>query len=176
MSKVDSYTLKELRSSNRNIMENAFNIIYKTYAPLVSYVAFDILHNKEDMEDIVNETFLKMFEHRYLLKDDKSLKSFLTTIAHNAAINKAKLNQYNAPLEVEVASESTSDQVSDFNSFIAKYKSFLDEEEIKYLVLHLLYDFSFKEIAAFMKSSVNSISSKYRRAIQKIKAHYKEAK
>ena len=53
-----------------------------------------------------------------------------------------------------------------------KFKSFLDEEEVELIILHLLYDFTFAYIAKEKNVSINVVSSKYRRAIKKVKKHY----
>ena len=67
-------------------------------------------------------------------------------------------------------------RTDDFNSYIEKFKEFLNKEEIDLIVYHLLYDFSFKEIAKSKQTTVNVISSKYKRTIDKIKKYYKENK
>ena len=48
-----------------------------------------------------------------------------------------------------------------------------NEYEIDLVVLHLLYDYSFKEIAKQYNVSTSVISSKYRRTIKKVKQYYK---
>ena len=172
MGEISYKTIRELLSTDRNIMENAFNSIYNKYASLVYYVSFDILKSKEDAEDIVNETFLKMYASRASIKSDKSLKYLLLTISKNLSINLFNKKIKMRPLEVEVASNDL--VVDEFSEFKNKYKDVLNEEELSIVMDHLIADYSFREIAEKYSSSTNAISSKYRRAIEKLKKHYKE--
>jgi len=61
----------------------------------------------------------------------------------------------------------------DYHDFVAKFKTFLSEEEVNIVVLRLIYKCTFKEIAQEKNVSVNVISGKYRRSLEKIKKHYK---
>ena len=67
----------------------------------------------------------------------------------------------------------TNNSVKSRKDYIEKFKDFLSKEEVDLIVLHLLYDFTFKEIAKDKSTTVDVISSRYRRAILKVKQHYK---
>ncbi len=159
-------------SPNREIMENGFNYIYNMYASLVYYISFDILKSKEDAEDIVNETFLKMYASRASIRNEKSLKYLLTTISKNLSINLLNKKIKMRPLEVEIPSNDL--VVDEFADFKNKYKDVLDDDELAIVMDHLIADYSFREIAEKQNVTTSVISSKYRRAIQKLKKHYKE--
>lgn len=174
MDKITSSILTNLCSTNRQTMEEAFNLIYKKYSPLIYYVSFDILKVKEDVEDIVNETFLRMYSKRHNLTDEKSLKQYLVTIARNLSIDRIKELSKTAQLDVEVADVSENNLAGDFNALIGRFAEYLDSDELYYVSLHLLYGFSFRDISNMKRVTTSVISSKYRRAIQKMKKHYKE--
>ena len=72
--------------------------------------------------------------------------------------------------------EGKEEKRDDFQEYLTKFSSFLDESEIDLLVYHLLYDYSFKEIASLLGVSINSVTSKYKRTIDKVKKHYKGGK
>ncbi|MCH3909992.1 MAG: RNA polymerase sigma factor [Bacilli bacterium] len=152
-------------------MERAFNSIYEEYSYLVFYVAFEILRNNDDSKDVTNETFMKMYESRHSIKNDKSLKYYLVSISKNLALNKKKVSSRYVDYDDEIsgAGEEKSD---DFSSYVTKFKGYLDEEEISLVVYHLLYDYRFREIASMKGVTTSSVSSKYKRALDKIKKHY----
>ncbi len=168
---MNRYNIKDLTSPNRERMEKTFNKIYEEYSYLVFYVAFEILRNKEDAKDVVNETFLKMYQNRHSLERGKNLKYYLVTIAKNLAINNSKISARYVELN-EDKGPGIVETYEDFDSYINKFKDFLDEEELTLVVYHLLYDYSFKEIAEIKQVSINSISSKYKRTLDKIRRHY----
>lgn len=62
MNRIDEKELKqlftELKSSNNKV---AFETLYKQYNKLVYRIAFTILKNKEDSEDIVQAVFSKIY-------------------------------------------------------------------------------------------------------------------
>ena len=75
--------------------------------------------------------------------------------------------------KIEEESKFISETKKDyFWDYIEKFKGFLDEDEIDIVIYHILYDFTFKEIARFNNVSVNSMTSKYKRIIDKIRKHY----
>ena len=162
--------INNLKSPSRQEMENAFNNIYEEYSYFVFYVAFSLLKNRSDAEDITNETFLKMYEKRYNISSEKNLKYYLVVTAKNLSYNLLDYKNKYVILDEEI---KHFDEKSGFDECIEKFKSFLNEEEIGLIVYKYLYDFTFKEIAMIEGKSIFSISSKYRRAISKLKKHYK---
>lgn len=88
------------------------------------------------------------------------------------------LNALNSQSKITELSDSFFylEKKDDFDHYIESFKDFLNSEEIELIVYHFLYDFTFKEIAKEKNVSVSIISSKYFRAIQKIKKYYKGEK
>ena len=68
----------------------------------------------------------------------------------------------------------TNEKHDHFNDYIEKFKEFLDEEEIDLIVYHLLYGFTFKDLAIMKNVTTDVISSKYRRTLIKIRKNYKK--
>ncbi|HOE15104.1 MAG TPA: sigma-70 family RNA polymerase sigma factor [Candidatus Paceibacterota bacterium] len=168
---MQHYNVNDLCSPNRELMERTFNSIYDKYSFLVFYVAFEIVRHKEDAEDITDETFLRMYENRKSLKKSKNLKYYLVTIAKNLAINlqKSKSRYVAYDDTIDSGQKETHD---DFDLYIMTFKEFLDEEEISLVVYKFLYEYTFKEIAAIKKVTINSVSSKYKRTLDKIRKYY----
>lgn len=171
MAKITSKTLKRLKSPSHSVMESAFNAIYKEYSYLVYYVSLKIVKDKEIARDVTNETFLKFFDKKNYLKNVNSVKSYLATTSKNLSLNYLVSQEKIVLLNEDIEEESKQD---DFESYIAKFKEYLDEEEVDLIIYHLLYDFSFKEIALKNNTTTNAVSSKYRRAIIKVRKHFKE--
>jgi RNA polymerase sigma-70 factor (ECF subfamily) len=59
----------------------AFEIIYNEYAPTL--LKFLQKHNVKDAEDIVEDTFIRLWNNRVSIQPDKKLFSYLCTIACN---------------------------------------------------------------------------------------------
>lgn len=172
MSAVNLKVLYDLKSPHREVMERAFNIIYKEYSYLVFYVSLKIVKDNDIAKDITNETFYKMYANKENIDSTKNLKYYLTTISKNLSLNYISSIKQEEELDENIA--YTEDNHDHFNDYLEKFKEFLNEEELDLLVYHLLYGFTFKDIAMLKEVSVDVISSKYRRTIIKIRKYYKK--
>lgn len=171
MKKINNKTLYALKSSSRKVMEDAFNMIYQEYVYLIFYVSLKIVKNNVVAEDITNETFMQFYLNKDRLNENKNLKYYLVYIAKNLSLNCIDKQQKETILAETIDIQSTS--TNDFKSYLQKFKNFLNEEELELLIYHYLYNFTFKEIAKEKNVTVNSISSKFKRTLDKIKKHYK---
>lgn len=75
--------LKQLQKGDLKI----FDLVYKHYSERLYHFAFSILKNHDDAKEIVQETFLKLWNRRSDLRYDKSLKSYLFTISYNISVD-----------------------------------------------------------------------------------------
>lgn len=73
----------------------AFEKLFQKYHKKLYAFLFHLLHSKEDAEEIVQETFIKIWEKREDFIEGYSFNSFLFTIAKNAFLNlnRKKINR-----------------------------------------------------------------------------------
>ena len=169
MEKISYSLLKKLCSTSKEEVNDSFTVIFEKYRYLVYYVSFDILKDEEEAKDIVNETFLKMYESRKSFMSEAKLKYFLMVTAKNLSIN--RYHQLKDRLSYFDDMTGTNDE-GGVSLYLEKFKDLLDEEEYRYLVLHLVYEFTFKEIAKAHKLTTSQVSSKYQRGIKKLRDYY----
>lgn len=169
MAKISYTTLKKLCSTSKEEVDNAFNIIFDKYRYLVYYVSFEILKNDEDVKDIVNDTFLKMYKMRRSFMSESNLKYFLLVTAKNSSINRLKQAKNHLSYSDDINGEDDSENSS---LYLEKFKHILDKEEYEYLLLHIIYGFTFKEIGEVNKKTTSQISSKYQRGLKKLRDYY----
>ncbi|MBM3442142.1 MAG: sigma-70 family RNA polymerase sigma factor [Bacteroidetes bacterium] len=74
----------------------AFDDLYRLYFPAVYRNACMLLKDKIDAEDIVQETFLSLWQSRGRLADRESIGSWLFVTCHNRCINNLKRKQVTA--------------------------------------------------------------------------------
>ena len=68
----------------------AFEMFFRTYyQPLCNY-AYSFIHDKDEAEEIVQSTFLSVWEKRDSLEIRTSLKSYLYTMVRNTSLNVIK--------------------------------------------------------------------------------------
>ena len=66
--------------------EQAFTELWNRYGERVRGVAWRITRNREDAEDVLQETYLQSFLHLVSFKGDSQFSTWLTRIAINAAL------------------------------------------------------------------------------------------
>jgi DNA-directed RNA polymerase specialized sigma24 family protein len=113
---------------------------------------------------------MKFYEKRYSIKKEKNLKYYLLAASKNLSLN--HVNQSSHVVTMDEEGTSNDRPVDDFSSYLSKFEGFLDKDEIDLVVYRFLYDFKFREIAKDKGVSTNVITSKYKRVMEKIKAHY----
>ncbi len=168
---ITKKVFKDLKSNSKDKVEKSFDVIYNEYSLLVYYVALKITKSQDFSQDVLNETFFSFYTHRYDIKDYKKIKYYLSNTAKNISLNILRRMSEVMPLQdnEEFVHEDEHDY---FEIYIDKFKDFLDKEEIDLVVYHLFYDYTFKEIADMQNVSINVITSKYHRTIEKLKKHY----
>ncbi|WP_075558599.1 MULTISPECIES: RNA polymerase sigma-70 factor [Parabacteroides] len=120
---IHSETINKLREGSHE----AFDTLYNVYAD--SLYGFALLHTKSvvQAEDIVQETFLKLWNMRASLSVEGSFKSMLFTIAKNHVIdifrqqiNRPNFEDYIAFCEDENLLDNTSVEKIYYDDFLEK--------------------------------------------------------
>ncbi len=73
--------ISDCRAGNRG----QFHEVVSPYLHSIKLVAYSILQNKADMEEVVQETILKAFTRLHQLRDEENFKAWLLQIAANEA-------------------------------------------------------------------------------------------
>ena len=157
---------------------SAFDIIYRAYSKKVFLFAFSIIKEKEDAEGIVHDVFIKIWEKRHKIDEHLSFESYLFTITHNATISlirlKLKKNKYFEHVKSIQRLTAQSDIISDIEYLELKRKSeqLINNLSKRQREIYLLsrYDgLSYKEIAARLGISVNTVETHMERALKQMK-------
>lgn len=65
----------------------AFDAIYEKYSGRLYGFALMLLKNREDARDIVQETFLRVWQKRETIAENRTFKSFLFTVSYNIIVD-----------------------------------------------------------------------------------------
>lgn len=152
--------------------EEAFEIVYHEYEKLIYYIAFSITRNRQNAEEVVQDTFLRMLGAIDNYVDQGKFKEWLTEIARNISKNKVTRNKekatiYDDEIILGVSSEKTNIDM------ILTIEGLLNETEARIVILRLLYDFSFKELSKYENMTIGKVQGLYYQAIKKLKKGFK---
>lgn len=157
--------------------EDAFHRIYERYKNYLLTVATALLNDVDAAEDIVHSVFVVFAESIEEFELNGSLKRYLAICVANRARN---LNKVKKPSRI--AANETEQFVS--NSIVPEKTAMLSEQlqrinkaisQLTYnqrevIILHLKGGMKFQEIANLQKESINTIQSRYRYGINKLRS------
>jgi RNA polymerase sigma-70 factor (ECF subfamily) len=137
--------------------------------PLFRY-AVTLLGSRHDAEDAVQEAFVGVARARPAVADDDALKAYLFTAVRHAAAKVAARRVATADA-AEVAAPPPRPPGDDLDAALAA----LPYEQREVIALKIDGGLTFREIAACLGISPNTAASRYRYALEKLRAAFGEA-
>lgn len=187
MSHQHAVTDEELVTRAQRGSQEAFHALVDRYTPSLYRMALGITRSSQDAEDIVQETFLKLFSSLDQYSPDRGLfKTWLFTIARNQSINvfnalKRSVVRFFADTNEEdrTSHSSVADEQFRHNpafqleskqelARVEKALSKLPERQRTALLLKAQEGMSYEEIASVMNASASSVESLIFRARKKV--------
>ena len=171
MLKIDEKELKELFIELKCGNKKAFENLYTKYNRLVYGIAFSILKNKTDSEDIVQTVFSKIYEiNKEKLPTNKEA-SWIYTLTKNETITFLRKRENYISLENIYEIEDNDNEINNiidrdsYNRLIGK----LNNKEKQIISLKILGNFSFKEISKLLNEPSGTVKWRYYKAVNTIK-------
>ena len=171
MLKIDEKELKELFIELKCGNKKAFENLYTKYNRLVYGIAFSILKNKTDSEDIVQTVFSKIYEiNKEKLPTNKEA-SWIYTLTKNETITFLRKRENYISLENIYEIEDNDNEINNiidrdsYNRLISK----LNNKEKQIISLKILGNFSFKEISKLLNEPSGTVKWRYYKAVNTIK-------
>lgn len=167
MREINKQELHSIFQGIANKNEKEFNQFYEKYHLLVYGIAFSILKNKEDSEDIKQKVFLKIWKMEKEKLPTSNEASWLYTLTKNEALNylRSKKQEIDIDDVYYIIDENQElDQIIDKESYhkmIAK----LNQQEQEIVCLKILSKLSFKEIAQVLHMPISTVQWKYYKSL-----------
>lgn len=160
----------------KNGDEQAFIEIYKHYAPILVSFLEGMNISSTDIQDVVQQTFLKIWETRDRINTEASFKNYLITIAKNDIYNKiqraivAKKHVEQTMLQIPIIIQSSNLELEHTLQIILNK---LPEKRRKVFEMSRLQGYSNSEIAkelgiskSTVENHINSSSSFVKRLLK----------
>lgn len=156
----------------RNGEKAAYSELYNLYVKAMLNISFRILNNKEEAEDVLQESFLSAFNNIQNFDGKFSFGAWLKRIVINRSIDVLKKKKINIiPIEER---DFPLEEVEEENEIIYDTNAIRDnllrlpDGYRTILSLYLFEDLSHKEIAEFMNISESTSKSQLHRARKKL--------
>ena len=161
--------------------QKSLTVLFSRYLRLVYSLAYRYTHCRETAEDLTQEIFVKAWRNLKKFDQQRDFKPWLMTIAKNTMIdywrqhrqdvlnialespeNEAEFFVDPAPLAEEIL------QGHDFKLALADNLQRLTRAQRRAITLRHERDLTFKEISQVLGESLNTVKSRYRRALEKL--------
>lgn len=155
--------------------EFAFVGIYNRYKGPVYSFCYKILLDSDSAKDVMQETFLRVYENRDRLLKTSSFKSWLFTIARNQCLNSLRRSGRHVGLqpdnsEMIVTSETpfTKMEKQEQVKFVTRFLESLNPDYREVIILREYQNLSYEEIAAVTRSTISAVKSRLFKARRKL--------
>ena len=171
MEKINVEELRELFIEIKYGNNIAFEKLYKNYKNLVYKIAYSILKNSYDSDDIVQIVFEKIYSIDKDKLPTRNESSWLYSVTKNETINYLNKKKNHIELEEIYELEDDNNEINElinkdsYNRLIGK----LNENEKEIISLKILSNLSFKEIAKLLNKPTGTIKWIYYKSINTLK-------
>ena len=151
----------------------ALGDLYGHTADAVYAYALSVLHSAHDAEDVLHDTFIKVYSAAAGYTDHGKPMAWIITIAKNLALMKLRESGRITPTDPDeqtlcgIKAEGLS---HDERLLLKAALSALTPSERQVVMLHAVAGLRHREIAAVTDMTLSGVLSKYSRAIKKLKA------
>jgi RNA polymerase sigma-70 factor (ECF subfamily) len=170
----------------RNLLEKAkegdrpaFKAIVALYQQKVFVLAYSILRNREDAMDLVQETFLRLYQKLYVYEKEKNFQAWLLQIAKNLCIDYYRKN-YSKRREMEsakgleelnlAADDGPDNPVSsDLRQIFSRCLDKLGDRQRLIFIMKHYNGLQYQEIAQVLNISVGTVKSLHFKAVRNLR-------
>ncbi|UCG48596.1 MAG: sigma-70 family RNA polymerase sigma factor [Phycisphaerales bacterium] len=166
----------------KNGNEDALCRIYKKYRTRLLRLASALLNDTDLAEDVVQDVFVSFAQSGERLRTDGNLRAYLTTSVANRIRNRLRDDRGRRHSSLDSADtiaskQNTPQQWAAYSEGMRKVNDALQEipyDQREVVLLHVHGGMKFKAISQLRKVSINTVQSRYRYAVEKLRAELKE--
>ena len=149
---------------------HAFQTFYDAYRDLLYVIIFSIVKHEENTKDVLQETLMTIYQKRQTLRDPLKLKSWVTLIARNQALNfikKKREQEWEDGYEVLAFT-----QLEESRMFATWHQSLTDLQNV-IIAYKIVYEYTFEEIAELLSMPLTTVYKHYQSALSRLKKEYR---
>jgi RNA polymerase sigma-70 factor, ECF subfamily len=167
--------VRRVREGDRD----AFLALTRAYQKKVFALAYSFFRNKEDALDLVQETFLRLYQKIDLFQDGHNFEAWLLQVARNLCIDHYRKN-YVKRREMEVSTPvedlpiadtraEGGERSADLKAVLSRCVDQLAERQRTIFILRHYNQLKNEEIAQMLEISIGTVKSLHFKAIQNLR-------
>ncbi|HUX95202.1 MAG TPA: sigma-70 family RNA polymerase sigma factor [Bacteroidales bacterium] len=165
---INAPLIEECRKGNNR----AQFTLYNQYSKAMYNIAYRILNNREDAEDILQDTFVDCFRNINSFRFESTFGAWLKRIVINKCINHLQKKKIDLSLTDNIPEniyEEEDETVYDISKIIKGIEMLPDGYRV-ILTLYLMEGYDHSEIAQIMGITESTSKSQYSRAKEKLRS------
>jgi len=160
-----------------------FGVLVDRYEKKIKHYGKKFLNREMDIEDVVQEVFLKTYRNIQGFDEKRQFSSWLYRIAHNEFVNRLKKSK-REPLhffDFDILFPHLLGHKEEYKEKIDKkaIEECLDRLPLRYrepIILYYFHNLSYKEIADVLAVPVSTVGIRLKRGKEKLKVYCKKLK
>jgi len=162
---------------NSGEREQAFNLLMRTYSERLYWLIRNIVHTHEDTDDLLQDTWVKVWNALDTFREDAKLYTWLYRIATNEALTflrKQKLKSFVTFVDYDCALAAKIDEETHFDGDklqleLQKAVATLPPKQKAVFALRYWEEMPYEEMAEVLDSTPGSLKTSYHFAYEKVK-------
>ncbi|SNR24772.1 RNA polymerase sigma factor [Flavobacterium sp. ov086] len=157
---------------------NAFAVLVDRYKDMIFSLALKMIKNKEEAEEVAQDTFIKIYNSLSKFKGDSKFSTWIYKIAYNSCLDNLKKNkkedlnisidEFSSHLIKTMDNALSALEDKERKQTIQNCLNLLPSEENFLLTLFYFEDQSLEEIGKIMSITANNVKVKLFRSRQKL--------
>lgn len=156
--------LRDIGKGDRDALASLYRA---TSGPVYGY-ALSLLKNPQDAEDVLHDCYISIWNSAATYRRQEKPMAWILTVTRNLCLKRLRNRNRHVPLETAWNPATVSDPEE--AALLRACMQALSEEERQTVVLHAVVGLRHRDIAGILGLKPSTVMSKYRRAIQKLKA------
>lgn len=151
-----------------------FRSCFEHYSRTVYAVAFSMMKNSADANDIMQEVFLKFYQNMDKLTDEAHIRPWLITVTVNTCRNTLRSGWFSKTIACDISAEGSYEE--SFGEKSELFYAVMNLPEKERVPIHLFYyeGCSTSEIAKLLKMKESTVRVRIMRGREKLKKLLKE--
>lgn len=160
---MNNRDFKEILNGNKELL--AYYLL--NYSKTFYRIAYAITNNKDDSEDAISNTVLKVYSNIKNLKEPKFFKTWATRILINEC--KLLIRSGSKLTELENVKNEPNEEIDYMTIAVKQLIEKLDENHRDIVILYYFDDYSIKEISQILEIEEGTVKSRLSRARDELK-------
>lgn len=171
---MDQRILSEIRNASNR--DQGYRLLLQTYQDRLYQVIRRMLGNHEDTDDVLQNTFIKVFKHIDRFEGKSQLYTWLHRIAVNESLTFIKQSKRKTSIALdevpELANQYADSNIDEDKVIVLLQSSIAQLPEKQRLVFSLRYfdEMTYDEISNLLGTSVGGLKASYHHAVKKIES------